>query len=351
MDRRSFATFGACAFVSKSLPAQSQANPVSAGNRAPIAIASENLQWLRTPEDVAKAARDAGFSAVSLSVGPAPAHVTLGDAKALTNFVSGLRTEAIAVDTINCPSSLAAGTDGLPAFLEAAATAGIARYTFGPYPFATDQPIGPQAQDFKARLASLAKMNAHANIRGLYRNRAGFYHGAMIFDLLDALDDLDSGAIGISYDCGQGVLAGGGGSWIAPLRAAGRFLGTVICTDSVLQFQIDRDQGGPFKGTAEQLAADAPGAVAHPHDDGGGRTNRWIVSSVPLGTGLVDLPRLASSLKDIGFNGPLIVQSDYPNGGAENGGERLSLPRARVLGAIKRDLLALKAGLAAGGFV
>jgi sugar phosphate isomerase/epimerase len=348
MDRRRFVV-GAAALSMVTIPEPGQSQSSGKPSGTTIAIASENLQWLRNPEEVAKAAIEAGFRAVALSVGPDAAHVALGDGKGLTDFVTRLRAQGVIVDTV-CAKGLSADTGDIDSFLAVAASTGIAQYTFEPYPYRTDQPIISQVHDLKVHLAALAKQNARRKIRGLYRNRAGLFQGAMMFDLIDALSGMDPHAIGICYDSGQGALSGGDGSWIAPLRAAGGFVGAVLCTDNTLQFQIDMDQGGAFTGPPERLAASASTGASRAYGGGGGRANPWIAPSVPLGTGLVDLPRFASTLKEINFDGPLIVQADYPNGGAENGGQSLSLPPARVLGAIKRDLLTLKAGLAAGGF-
>ena len=349
MDRRIFLG-GAGAFSLAVIPRAGRGQPNTTSIAVPIAIASENLQWLRNPHEIAQAAIEMGFGAVTLSVGPPPAHVLFDDSKGLTDFIAGLRAQNIVVDTVNCAMSIAANTANLDIFLATAASAGINKYTFEPYPYRTDQPISVQMQELKARLTALSLANTRRKVRGLYRNRSGLFQGAALFDLLEALAGLDPQAIGVCYDSGQGVLSGGNGSWIPPLRAAGPLIGAVLCTDNTLQFQIDADQGGAFSGTPEQLATNGAIDVAHPYGGGGGRANPWIAPSVPLGTGLVDLPILASTLRGVSFRGPLIVQSDYPNGGAENGGQSLTLPRAMVLGAIKRDLLALKAGLAAGGF-
>jgi hypothetical protein len=55
-----------------------------------------------------------------------------------------------------------------------------------------------------------------------------------------------------------------------------------------------------------------------------------------------DLPQVAAILKEIAFAGPVEIQAEYPNGGAESAQDKLTLPREMVLGAMKRDLLALK---------
>jgi len=72
---------------------------------------------------------------------------------------------------------------------------------------------------------------------------------------------------------------------------------------------------------------------------------------VPLGTGVVDLPQLAAVLKAIKFAGPIEIQAEYPNGGAENAQDKITLPRIQVLGAMKRDLLTLRRGFAASGLL
>ena len=59
---------------------------------------------------------------------------------------------------------------------------------------------------------------------------------------------------------------------------------------------------------------------------------------------MVNLPQIAAALKDIYFAGPIEVQAEYPNGGANNAQDYLTLPRAQVLGAMKRDLVTLRRG-------
>jgi sugar phosphate isomerase/epimerase len=84
---------------------------------------------------------------------------------------------------------------------------------------------------------------------------------------------------------------------------------------------------------------------------GGGQPLPWRARAVPLGEGLNNLPLLASILKELQFDGPVEIQSEYPNGGAENAQDKITLPRAMVLGAMKRDRLVLMAGFAASGLL
>jgi hypothetical protein len=66
---------------------------------------------------------------------------------------------------------------------------------------------------------------------------------------------------------------------------------------------------------------------------------------------MVDLKQFAGVLKEISFSGPIEVQAEYPNGGAQNAQDKITLPRAQVLGAMKRDLLALREAFAPSGLL
>jgi hypothetical protein len=68
-----------------------------------------------------------------------------------------------------------------------------------------------------------------------------------------------------------------------------------------------------------------------------------------MGQGLVDIFRYARVLRDLEFNGPMELQAEYPNGGAQSGADKITLPREMVLGALKRDVLTIRAGLQQSG--
>jgi len=64
---------------------------------------------------------------------------------------------------------------------------------------------------------------------------------------------------------------------------------------------------------------------------------------VPMGEGMVDIFRYAAVLRDIGFSGPMELEAEYPLGGVERGADRITLPREQVIGALKRDVLTIRA--------
>ena len=99
--------------------------------------------------------------------------------------------------------------------------------------------------------------------------------------------------------------------------------------------------GGAFGGRGGSL----------PSRGGGGEPNLYRVKAVPLGDGLANLPELGSILKEINFSGPVEIQAEYPNGGAESAQDKITLPREMVLGAMKRDRLVLKAAFEQEGLM
>jgi sugar phosphate isomerase/epimerase len=69
----------------------------------------------------------------------------------------------------------------------------------------------------------------------------------------------------------------------------------------------------------------------------------WSAPSVAMGTGVVDLPRVATLLAEIGFSGPSELQSEYAGiGGAEAGADKLARPRQWVIGMLKRDVITIR---------
>ena len=101
------------------------------------------------------------------------------------------------------------------------------------------------------------------------------------------------------------------------------------------------DEGGPPRGGRGGGAGRAfPLPLAgRTFARGGG----WTSPYVPMGTGLVDIFRYAAVLRDINFDGPMELEAEYPNGGSENGLDTITLPRAQVIGNLKRDMLTIRA--------
>ena len=69
-----------------------------------------------------------------------------------------------------------------------------------------------------------------------------------------------------------------------------------------------------------------------------------------MGTGLVDIFKYAQVLHDIGFDGPMELEAEYQGlGGSQSGATELTLPRIMVMGALKRDVLTIRAAIGQSG--
>jgi sugar phosphate isomerase/epimerase len=189
-----------------------------------------------------------------------------------------------------------------------------------------------QLEELKPRVGKLAALNAKYHMTAMYHtNEGSTMVGAAIWDLLYVLKNFDPAQVGFHYDLGHMTLAGGNGTWALNLRAAGPYVTGVAVKDSVFE----------TGSAAASSGRDARGGSAMP--------NGWRVKQVPLGEGLDNLPVMAGILKEIGFTGPLEIQAEYPNGGAESAQDKLTLPRDQVLGAMKRDLAVLREAFRASG--
>ena len=109
----------------------------------------------------------------------------------------------------------------------------------------------------------------------------------------------------------------------------------------------NEEGGGPGRG-----GRGGGGARAFPLPLAGNtfaRGGGWSSPYVPMGTGLVDVFRYANVLRDIGFDGPMELQAEYPLGGADAGSDKITLPPAQVVGSLKRDVLTIRAAFEQSG--
>ena len=351
---------------------------------------SRHLQWIRDADQVAEAVVEMGFDGLDITVRPYPGHVDPEKvAEELPPFVKTIRKHGLLVRTITCPITDAESPNA-EKILQAASSVGITHYWWGTFRYEQGKPVMPQLDALKPRIAKLAALNARYGMTAMYHTYSGSGTvGAAIWDLLYVLKNFEPAQVGFHYDIGHMTNAGGNGTWALNMRAAGPYIAGVSAKDSQFEPALVISGGGPLtpemaatvaasgrrgpgggppgaggrgSGRGAGGAGDTPGPPAAPpsaarasasggaapeggRGRGGGRGGgnpNWRIRQVPLGTGMDDLPQVAAVLKEIGFAGPVEIQAEYPNGGAESAQDKITLPRAMVLGAMKRDLLALK---------
>lgn len=399
MQRRDFLHLGmdtvlAAAALNAATPQTLSSQPA---RKLKVDAYSRHLQWLRTPDEVAEAAIEMGFDGVDLTVRPYPGHVDPEKvAQDLPPFVNTLRKHGLQVATITCPIT-DADSPNAERILQTASQSGITHYWWGTFRYEQGKPVMEQLEALKPRVARLAALNAKYKMKAMYHTYSGASTvGAAIWDFLYVLRNFDPAQVSFHYDIGHMTNAGGNGTWALNLRAAGPYIGGVSAKDSVMERNLEVTGGGPYtpemaaaavaagggrgrrgqgsapaegpggsaagRGPGGDMAPGAPAAGGRGRGGGGGRGGpaaragaasfpTWRVRQVPLGTGMVDLKQFATVLKEINFSGPIEVQAEYPNGGAQNAQDRITLPRAQVLGAMKRDLLALREAFAPSGLL
>ena len=313
MNRRRFLqATGLGAFTAR-VRAQTPAQP-----KLKIDAYSRHLQWLRSADEVADAATEMGYDGVDVTVRPYPGHVDPARVgQELPGFVKAIRKRGLEVVeiTTNIADAESPYADEI---LRAASELGIKYYWWGTFRYAADKPVMQQLDALKPRVAKLAALNAKYSMTSMYHLYSGNAVGAPVWDILYVLREFDPALVGLHYDIGHMTNAGGNGTWATNLRMAAPYVRGVSVKDSF----IEKNAGGA-----------------------------WRVRYVPLGEGNVQLPQFAAILKEIKFSGPVEIQAEYPNVGAENAQDKITLPREQVLGAMKKDLQVLRRAFGAAGLV
>jgi sugar phosphate isomerase/epimerase len=354
-----------------------------------VDIYSRHLQWLRTADEVADAAIEMGFDGVNVTVRPYPGHVDPDNvARELPLFVNAIRKRGLLVRSIT--TNISDADAGAERIVAAASSLGITHYWWGTYRYDLKQPIYEQLDALKPRIAKIAALSQKYKMTACYHTYSmpGTV-GSVMWDLLYLLKEFDPKLVGFHYDTGH-ESHHINGLWEVNLRAAGPYVAALAVKDYAPEQNLGlKGEGGPYTGPAGALGGRGdgppPGAGGRSAGPGGGAPNGpqrgagpgrggdqarrggrggadgpgttwaagngWRTRSVPLGMGMVNLPQLAAALNDIHFSGPIEIQAEYPNGGADSALDYISLPREQVLGAMKRDLLTLRRGFSASGLL
>jgi sugar phosphate isomerase/epimerase len=363
---------------------------------------TRNVHWIRDHDQIAEAAIEMTCGGVQPTVGAYPAHIDATKvATELPAFVKTMQKHGLRVKQIRGGSQLTADAPNLEPMVAAMGQAGATHYWCGTDNYDFTKPILPQLDAIKKKVDGFVKLNQKHGTTLMYHTRAGANSvGSVVWDLLYVLKDFDPKYVGLHWDTGH-MSAHGSNTWELLMRTAGPYVVAVSWKDRTNEQNLGfLGEGGPFPGpdpaAAAALAAagagrvgrgrgaapgapGAPGAApagGPPGEDapvgrgrgrggrgGGGsrefplplagntfaRGGGWTNPMVPMGMGLVDIFRYARVLRDIDFNGPMELQAEYPNGGAQSGADRITLPREIVIGNLKRDVLTIRAAFQQSG--
>jgi sugar phosphate isomerase/epimerase len=371
---------------------------------------TRNLHWLRDYDQIAEAAVEMTCLGVQPTVQEYPGHIdpaTVG--QALPAFVKAMQKHGLRVKQVRGGNQTDVTAPHVEAIVGTMGQLGVTHYWMGTDNYDLSKPILPQLDAIKLKVERLVRLNQKHGTTLMYHTRAGATSvGSAVWDLLYVMKDFDPKHVGFHWDTGHMSLHGSN-MWELLMRTAGPYVVAMSWKDRTWEQRLGfLGEGGPFPGPQAPPAAtgtrdgggggrnagpgtapaarppggppsgppsaSAGGREGAPGGEGpggpggrGGRDSRgrdiplplagntfargggWISVQVPMGTGQVDIFRYAAIMRAIDFDGPMELQAEYPNGGAETGSDWLSLPRAQVIGNLKRDVLTIRAALQQSG--
>jgi sugar phosphate isomerase/epimerase len=351
MNRREAIGLGAAAFAAGALrPLLAAQTPAG---KIHLDAYSRTLHWLRTPAEVAEACHEIGNTTIDLTVRTYPGHVD--PAKVATDlppFVKGLRDNGV---TVSCMAAeiADANTPNVAAMLETASANGIHHTWWRGLTVDPKLAYPQQLESLKPRVAGLSALCEKYGVKAMYHPGGGF--SGAFFDILELCRMFDPRFISIQYDTGnlqqfsQTILA-------SQLRIGGPYIGGFVWKDFVIEkaapgepppaaAPYPRDMAPPAGAAA---GAERGGRAGGP--PGNGAVNGWRSRQVPIGTGVVNIKLASEALKEIGFDGPMECQPEWPElGGPNQGLEKLSIPREQVISLLRRDYTTVTAALTNAG--
>jgi hypothetical protein len=413
MDRREFlhasviATLAARVLSDTTLaraqaPAQGPAttSPSATPRRLIIDAYTRHLHWIRNADEIAEVAIEMTCGGINPTIQAYPGHID--PAKVTTElpaFVKTMQKHGLRVKQVRGGNQTRVDAS-VEAMVGTMGQLGVTHYWIGTDNYDLAKPILPQLDAIKLQVERFVTLNRKHGTTLMYHTRAGAGSvGSVVWDLLYVMKDFDPKHVGFHWDTGH--MSHHGSMWELLMRTAGPYIVAMAWKDRSWQQNLGLlGEGGPFPGPQPSAApaagrgrggrgggggrgaaggglapagrGDAPAAGAGdgegglPAGRGGGRGGRrefplplagstfargggWSSPYVPMGTGLVDIFRYAIVMRDIGFDGPMELEAEYPNGGSENGADTLTLPRAQVIGNLKRDVLTIRAALQQSG--
>lgn len=285
------------------------AGPAPTPQRLVLDAYTRCLHWIRDADEIAEMAIELTCAGVNPTIQRYPGHIDPARvATELPPFVKTMQKHGLRVKQVRGGNQTELDAT-VEAMVGTMGQLGVTHYWIGTDNYDLGTPILPQLDAIKKKIERFVALNQKHGTTLMYHTRAGARAvGSVVWDLLYVMKDFDPKYVGFHWDTGHMALHGGN-MWELLMRTAGPYVVAMGWKDRAWQ-----------------------------QDPGRG----WSSPMVPMGTGLVDIARYAAVLRDIRFNGPMELQAEYPNGGSERGADTLTLPRAQVVGNLKRDILAIR---------
>ncbi|MFN0106003.1 MAG: sugar phosphate isomerase/epimerase family protein [Bryobacteraceae bacterium] len=279
-------------------------------------VFSKHLHFLDWGE-MASAAKEIGFEGVDLTVRKG-GHVTpervAEDLPLAAEAIraAGLRLTMITTDIGDMTTAHAEPV------LRAAKKAGVTHYRWDGFKYKDGVALPEQLKAMAPRVKELAAFNKELGLCAMYHTHSGAGRvGASQWDLWMLLRDLDKRYVSYNFDIAHATIEGGLGGWLHSTKLAMPHMGGIALKD----FKWARGGNG-----------------------------KWRVDWCPIGDGMVHTQEFLRMAKTGGFVGPVQVHYEYDLGGADKGATKITWPKAQVLAAMKRDLVALRGAAVEAGW-
>jgi len=291
------------------LPAQEKpAGPLK------ICVFSKHLQFLDW-QGLAGTAAEIGFDGIDLTVRDGGHVLPERVEQDLPKAAEIIRRAGLALPMVTA-GIVDTRSPHVESMLKTFGALGIPRYRWGGFQWVDSIPMPVRLEELKRDAALLAEMNGKYGLCAMYHNHSGMEVGASIWDLWYILKDLDHARLGVNYDVTHATIEGGLGGWITSLRLVSPMLKGIAIKD----FRWSRNAAGA-----------------------------WRIEWCPIGEGMVNFKRFFALVKEAGFAGPIQMHFEYPLGGAESGGRSITIDKAQVIIALRRDLTKLRGWLRDAG--
>ncbi|MEM1325002.1 MAG: sugar phosphate isomerase/epimerase family protein [Bacteroidota bacterium] len=266
-----------------------------------IYLFSKHLQWLDC-KNAARTAKEIGFDGLDLTVRPKGHVLPENVERDLPKAINAIRKAGMKVEVITTAIT-GAEEQYTEAILKIASQLEIKSYRLGWLKYDAETSIDKQLENYRKRLATLAKMNEHYQIRGDYQNHAGTSVGSAVWDIWYLLKDIDPKWMGCRYDIRHAVAEG-----FKSGKVNLRLLKEHIQSLDIKDYTYVQENG------------------------------QWTIQHTPLGKGAVDFEDYFKTLKELNISKPLTLHTEYELGGANKGKYELSIPAEQVISALTTDL-------------
>lgn len=275
-----------------------------------VSVFSKHLHWLDW-EQMARTAGEIGFDGVDLTLRKG-GHVEPERAEQDLPRVAEIVRKAGLALPMATAGIVDASSPHAEAMMRAMQGVGIKQYRWGNLKYAEAQPIPAQLERLKRDVAKLADLNRKYDLCAMYHTHSGDEVGAAIWDLWLILKDQDTSRVAFNYDLCHATIEGGLGAWTRSAQLVAPLTRGIAIKD----FYWERNAKG-----------------------------EWRPQKCPLGEGMVNFKRFFGILKEAKFNGPVQMHFEYPLGGAESGAKTLTIDKAKVIAAMRKDLTTLRGWL------